>query len=325
MIGSANAEPFAWDAWYSSAGGRTISIDEANTWMQRIYEEQIPRFTGEVNPVVLPFSSPQQATDWIRSIATCDIVGVARVEPQDVYRGRTVSDRYAIVMGTRMRYDQFVQVPSESAAVECLRVYHSLGEQVIALATALRARGIPCTVEHPLGDASVMHVPLALKAGFGELGRHGSIIHPTYGPLFRIGSVLTNLDLVVDAPVNVGISDFCDRCKACRQYCPADAIPDERQHDGVFDPNGRERYVVDTGKCFPYFASNNYCSACLAVCAWQHKQWARSEEGNPLPFPTVPFGNVPLASEPNIQHHSFTPIRRGDVSPHHLVNDKHRK
>ena len=41
---------------------------------------------------------------------------------------------------------------------------------------------------------------IALKAGFGELGRHGSIIHPEHGPLFRMGSVLSS------APMAVGCS-----------------------------------------------------------------------------------------------------------------------
>jgi ferredoxin len=83
-------------------------------------------------------------------------------------------------------------------------------------------------VEHPIGDSDVLHVPLALKAGFGELGRHGSIIHPKMGPLFRLGSVITDMPLQIDHPIDAGIAAFCDKCRACRIYCPANAIPDER-------------------------------------------------------------------------------------------------
>lgn len=317
ILGQSHAAPFSWQTWYDDVGGRTISIPEADAWMKAIVEDQLPRFSGPVAEHAHHFATPRDASVWVKTMAVSDIVGICRVEPSDVYAGRSVEARYAIVLGARMRYEHFVEVPSEQAAIECLRVYHQLGEEVIALANAVRSIGYACTVEHPLGDASVMHIPLALKAGFGELGRHGSIIHPTFGPLFRIGSVLTNLDLEVDSPIDMGIGAFCDRCKACRQFCPADAIPDERINDDIVDHTGRRRYVVDTGKCFPYFARQNYCSACLATCAWARKQWAVGHDGQQLPFPTVPFGTIPPAVPPRDEHHQYPRIRRGETSPHH--------
>jgi epoxyqueuosine reductase QueG len=120
---------------------------------------------------------------------------------------------------------------------------------------------------------------LALKAGFGELGRHGSIIHPKMGPLFRLGSVITSMPLAIDQPIDAGIAKFCDTCKACRIYCPANAIPDERSAAAGKDHLGNDRYLVDTGKCFPYFAKHNYCSICLPVCVYQHKEWAKDFDG----------------------------------------------
>ena len=274
---------FAWEQWYDRAGGRSIKIDVANEWMRRIMTEQVPRFKEKESETFQGFESPEEASVWVKEIAKtfgADIIGIARIEPQDVYAGRAVHEQYAIVLGKKMIYEEFVQVPSESAAIECLRIYHALGETVLNLADAMRQRGIACRVEHPIGDSSVLHVPLALKAGFGELGRHGSIINPTYGPLFRIGSILTNLPLALDAPIDAGIGAFCDPCKACRMFCPADAIPDERSPELGFDPQGNARYVVDTGKCFPYFATANYCSACLATCAYKHKEWAKNARRN---------------------------------------------
>lgn len=317
--------PFAWEQWYNLAGGRTISIPAADHWLKKIFTEQVPRFNDPVADTYQGFDTPAEASSWIKEIARlhgADIVGITVIEPQDIYSGRSVEERYAIVLGKKMIYEEFVQVPSESAAVECLRIYHELGETVLHLADAMRARGIACRVEHPIGDSSVLHVPLALKAGFGELGRHGSIINPTYGPLFRIGSILTNLPLALDSPINVGIGAFCDTCKACRIFCPADAIPDERSPEFGTDPQGNARYVVDTGKCFPYFATANYCSACLATCAYKHKEWAKMHDETTGPFPTVPFGTVPppIVQEPDGgASHTFPKIRREEKSPYHRV------
>jgi epoxyqueuosine reductase QueG len=116
-----------------------------------------------------------------------------------------------------MRWREFQVVPSRESAIDCLRVYFTLGETVIRLADYVRSLGCACTVEHPIGDANLLHIPIGLKAGFGELGRHGSIIHPKLGPLFRMGSVTCSIPLAIDHPVDAGIGRFCDSCRACRK------------------------------------------------------------------------------------------------------------
>ena len=63
------------------------------------------------------------------------------------------------------------------------------------------------------------------------------------------------------------------------KFCPADAIPDQRSPAAGKDHLGYDRYVVDTGRCFPYFAKHSYCSICLPVCVYNHKEWARDFEG----------------------------------------------
>jgi epoxyqueuosine reductase QueG len=151
-----------------------------------------------------------------------------------------------------------------------------------------------------------MHIPIGLKAGFGELGRHGSIIHPKLGPLFRMGSVATSIDLATDHPVDAGIAKFCDACRACRKYCPPQAIPDHRSPEAGKDHLGYDRYVVDTGRCFPYFAKHSYCSICLPVCVYNHKEWARDFEGADTKlFPQVVMHEPPPAvdgPEPSRRH-----------------------
>ena len=176
--------------------------------------DQYPRFTGTVASRVTTFENAQSAAEAVKQKAFelgADEVGIAAIEPSDIYQGREVKESLAIVVGQRMLWREFQEVPSHDSAVECLRVYFSLGEVVIRLAEYVRSLGYPCTVEHPIGDSDVLHVPLALKAGFGELGRHGSIIHPKMGPLFRLGSVITDMPLATDSPIDAGIAAFCDK------------------------------------------------------------------------------------------------------------------
>jgi len=288
---------FSWDDWYARVGGRTISIDEVDKLLRRIYDDQYARFTGDVAPERTVFETPEAAAAVVKQKALefgADIVGICEIEASDVYRGRTITDRYAIAVGQRMRWQAFQVVPSRESAIECLRIYFTLGETVIQLAAALRALGYACKIEHPIGDSDLLHIPIGLKAGFGELGRHGSIIHPRLGPLFRMGSVTTSLPLAIDHPIDAGIAKFCDTCRACRRYCPAHAIPDHRSPEAGQDHLGHDRYVVDTGRCFPYFAKHDYCSICLPVCVYNHKEWARDFEGGQ---PTKKFPTV-IMSEP---------------------------
>ncbi|HEX5001863.1 MAG TPA: reductive dehalogenase domain-containing protein [Bacteroidia bacterium] len=315
MKSSENSPPaFNWDQWYQSVGGRSIKIGEVDAILEQIREYQYPRFTGEVNNLRTDFPEDKAATAAIKKKAFelgADEVGIAEIEPSDIYEGREVREKFAIVVGQRMLWRKFQVVPSHDSAVECLRIYFALGEVVILLADYIRSLGYACTVEHPIGDSDVLHIPLALKAGFGELGRHGSIIHPRMGPLFRLGSVITDMPLHTDKPIDAGIAAFCDNCRACRIYCPANAIPDERSPEAGKDHLGNYRYKVDTGKCFPYFAKHNYCSICLPVCVYQHKEWAKDFEGFQTKlFPEVIMNDAPPPSDPAVLKHWYPKYKR---------------
>jgi epoxyqueuosine reductase len=305
---------FSWDDWYSSVGGRSIQIAEVDSILKEIREYQYPQFNGAVNPHRTVFESPGVAAAVIKKKAMelgADEAGIAEIEATDIYKNRSVTEKYAIVIGQKMLWRNFQEVPSRESAIECLRVYFSLGEVVIQLANYIRELGYPCTVEHPIGDSDVLHVPLALKAGFGELGRHGSIIHPKMGPLFRLGSVITDMPLQIDHPIDAGIAAFCDTCKACRIYCPANAIPDERSPEAGKDHLGNDRYLVDTGKCFPYFAKHNYCSICLPVCVYHHKEWAKDFEGFKTNlFPEIEMTPPPPPVDPDVPKHWYPHIKR---------------
>ena len=284
-------------------GGRPSRPDDINEILRQIFEEQYPRFNGPVAPEQRVFSSPEEAAEHLKAKSVelgADIVGICEIVPSDVYQGRTCEHTHAIAVGQRMRWREFQVVPSPESAIECLRVYYTLGETVIQLAAYIRSLGYACTIEHPIGDSNLLHIPIGLKAGFGELGRHGSIIHPKIGPLFRMGSVALSMPLAVDHPIDAGIAKFCDICRACRKYCPPGAIPDERSPEAGADHLGYDRYVVDTGRCFPYFSKHHYCSICLPVCVYNHKEWARDFEGFETKlFPTVLMPEAPPPVDPS--------------------------
>ena len=140
---------FQWDAWYAAIGGRKISIPEVDYLLREIHEGQYPRFEGPVSHEQFQFQSTQHASETIKKKALAlgaDIVGICRIEPSDVYRGRSVPEKFAIALGQRMDYEKFLTVPSQESAIECLRVYYTLGEVAIQLAEFIRGLGYACRV-----------------------------------------------------------------------------------------------------------------------------------------------------------------------------------
>ena len=112
-------------------------------------------------------------------------------------------------------------------------------------------------------SADILHIPLAIKAGIGELGKHGSLINKELGSNFRLATVLTDLPLALDQPVDIGVEDLCASCRRCTMDCPVDAISDEKQL-----VRGIDKWYVDFDKCVPYFSKTYGCGICIQVCPW---------------------------------------------------------
>ena len=62
---------------------------------------------------------------------------------------------------------------------------------------------------------------MAQLAGLGSFGKNSLIINPKYGPWFRLQSILTDAELVSDAPFE---EDLCGDCEDCIEACPVDAL-----------------------------------------------------------------------------------------------------
>ena len=129
---------FAWDDWYREVGGRSIRIDEVDEYLRKIFDDQSPRFHGPISPDRRDFASPEEAAGHLKQKALefgADIVGICEIEPsRRLSRPDGHRDRYAIAVGQRMRWQEFQVVPSRESAIECLRIYFTLGETVIQLA-----------------------------------------------------------------------------------------------------------------------------------------------------------------------------------------------
>jgi reductive dehalogenase len=127
--------------------------------------------------------------------------------------------------------------------------------------------GYSATASHFRHYEALM-VPLAVDAGLGELGRLGYLVTRELGPRVRLGVVTTDLPLIPDKPVDIGVEDFCRICKKCAVCCPSNSIPLEKNQTAV---NGLLRWKLNDETCFDYWGKiGTDCNMCMRVCPWSH-------------------------------------------------------
>ncbi len=192
-----------------------------------------------------------------------DDLGVAAIDPSWVFEDRNVEEPFAIVLVVEMDYDELATAPEWPASAEVQRAYNRGTYAARALADWIREQGYQARGHGGPEGGPLLLIPPAIEAGLGELGKHGSMIHPRLGSRFRLAVVLTDLPLRPDERRRFGADEFCWDCRVCIDACPPGAIFSTRQL-----VRGEEKWYVDFDRCLPYFAETYGCAVCLAVCPW---------------------------------------------------------
>jgi len=71
----------------------------------------------------------------------------------------------------------------------------------------------------------ISHKHMALISGLGWIGRNNLLVHPKYGAYVRYNTVLTDMPLIPDKPLD----QDCGKCRACIERCPALAIKESQK------------------------------------------------------------------------------------------------
>lgn len=221
---------------------------------------------GPIAPVKTDVGDRHEISEKIKAKArelSAGIVDICRLEKENLMDGASKDYQYAISFGIPMDRDIMLQAPSLQAAKEVQRVYILCSRLTVDMARYIRSLGWPALGLPVNSSSEYLYIPIAISAGLGQLGKHGSLICKEYGSNFRLTSVLTDLPLAVDAAHDIGVDDVCLKCKACSNTCPPEAISDAKQL-----VRGVEKWYVDFDRCVPYFSDNYGCAICLEVCPW---------------------------------------------------------
>ena len=224
------------------------------------------RAQGSLNESQLRVSDAEKMTQQIKDKAKelgAGVVGICELKDEYLVDGAKNKYRYAISLGLPMDRERMLSVPGHAAAMEVQRVYTQGSYLTVDLTRYIRSLGWPAKALPINSSSEYLHIPIAIASGIGELGKHGSLICKEYGSNFRLTTVVTDLPLVIDEPIDIGVEDICATCQACTRGCPPDAIFDEKQW-----VRGTKKWYVDFDKCMPYFSSTYGCGICLEVCPW---------------------------------------------------------
>ncbi len=196
-----------------------------------------------------------------------DLVGITALDSSYVYEGYAVNEPWVVVIGVAMDHAELNQAPpsfdNPTAGVVVAKEYNRAARACRKLANFILDQGYYAKAYQGPYASALNMIPIAIAAGFGELGKHGSIINDTYGSSFRLSVVTTDMPLLSDAPVDIGAEDFCLNCQVCTNACPPDAIYRDKQM-----VRGVRKWYVDFDKCIPYFGETLGCGICIARCPW---------------------------------------------------------
>jgi reductive dehalogenase len=174
---------------------------------------------------------------------------------------------YAVVMLIDQGYDTMEGASGDDwiSGAQSMRGYLRGAEIAGIMSEFLRAKGFPARSQTN-ADSDVLHIPLILWAGLGELSRIGELVlNPFVGPRFKSVVLTTDLPLEVDQPIDFGLQTFCSNCLKCARECPCDAIP---FGDKIMF-NGYEMWKPDVERCTRYRLTNpkgSACGRCMKTC-----------------------------------------------------------
>jgi ferredoxin len=224
---------------------------------------------GPINSDRTEIGDVRQATAEIKKVAYefgADGVGIAKLTPVMVREGVDLSHDYAICMIIAEDYAEALKGPRATEQEAC-DVYVRCAEIATKLAQHVRTLGY-AAVAHHNGACDIQAIPAMIAAGLGELGKHGSLVHPDFGASHRPGIVTTSMPLAPDMPFEFGLQETCLHCNLCSNNCPGDAIPRE---EFVFT-EGIRRWLTDLEKCYVFSRLRaEYCHICVDVCPYVHK------------------------------------------------------
>jgi len=218
-------------------------------------------------------------------------VGVCEV-PDDVYYTNKVDGtpvehhyKYAIVFLVRTHLPTLQSSYGNEWLDDTIafQAYQRLTGIANTMADYIRRLGYPAR-SNSFNNYLTITPRLIALAGLGEFSRAGIVVNPFVGLAYKAASILTDLPLIPDKPIDFGVQHYCDSvCKICAEQCPMHALPMGEQ----VEYRGYKLWRIDETRCISGAAGNKHgctCGRCAKICPYTRPdcspEWFEGWDGN---------------------------------------------
>jgi len=201
-----------------------------------------------------------------------DLFGVCGIEGHSEHFYHDIKERaagmnYAISLGVALSCEVFETIID--GPTDIYKTHYRQANTILDIASFKLSkyiqeqgyRALPIaasfTVDENLQRGHVSHKQIAELSGLGWRGRNNLLVTKEYGSAVRLTTVLTDMTLTVDKPMEFS----CDECYECVRTCPAQAlgeVPEEYNFDRCY------------GQLVEYTKRNNFglmiCGHCIKAC-----------------------------------------------------------
>ena len=125
-----------------------------------------------------------------------ELLGITAFNTEWIFDDANLDYKWIIMIGIAHDYDEIKKAPKTTAGAEVIRQYGRGIKAAKDIATWFRKQGWDAKPYGGPMTGPLLMIPPAIECGFGELGRHGSIINKDYGSSFRLAAVLTDVPLI---------------------------------------------------------------------------------------------------------------------------------
>ena len=183
----------------------------------------------------------QSPQDWTKSLdyfidqKICEKVGVTKLREEWVYAHHSTAFNNVILLGVAHDYEELSAAPTLQAGIEVTHQYCRAAAAAKQVAGWLRQKGWDAEpVTGPM-VGKILMIPHALEAGFGELGKHGSLINPEFGSnLYSIlfDPIGSDTPMKVEESIKEAVKVITEFNASTKRIC---VCTDDRDADDLFN------------------------------------------------------------------------------------------
>lgn len=254
--------------------------------------------------------------DWLEEKRNADMNWInnsfeKRINPEFIMNDVKSVISLAYLYDTPVAHSENKNIPKISRYAWGRSDYHKvIKKNLKTLCIEIESLSQNIKTKYYVDDGPVMDKAWAVRSGIGWMGKNTNVIDPDSGSFFFLATILINIDLEYDQP----IEDLCGSCVLCITECPTGAIYDE--------------YKLDSNKCISYHTIENRgeipaeiklngwifgCDVCQEVCPFNGKKIFTEAEDF---FPAEEFFNKSYDELLNMNESDFdrnfsnTPVKR---------------